>query len=88
MKRELKTIIPTKDIVVLESPINNDVIDNLEAHDDFDEQLNFVIRAYVAWIEDNENIEIYRIGNSYFITEDSIYIAVYQDDLSEETLEL
>jgi len=85
-EREIKSIIPTRDIVVVSIPINNDVIYNLKAHDDFDEQLNFVIKTYIAYIEDTENIEIYSIGNSYFVTEDFIYLALYEDELSDETL--
>ena len=88
MKREIKSITPTRDIVVVSIPIDNEVIYNLQARDDFDEHLNFVVRAYAAHIEDNENIEIYKIGNCYLITEDYIYLAVYQDELNEETLEL
>jgi hypothetical protein len=85
-KRSIKSITPTRDIVVVSIPVNDDAIYNLGAHDDFDEELNFVIRAYVAFIEDNEDIEIYWIGNSYFVTEEFVYLAVYEDELDEETL--
>jgi hypothetical protein len=84
MKREIKSIIPTRNIVVMEAAINDDVIAIIQAHDDFDEQLNFVVRAYIAHIEDNTGIEILRIGNCYFVTEDAIYIAQYEDDINQE----
>ena len=89
MKREIKSIIPTRDIIVVETPINDEVIYNLQAHDDdIDGELKFVIKAYVAHIEDNEDIEILTIGNSYLVTEKSIYIAVYEDEWDEENPEL
>lgn len=86
MKREIKSIIPNKDIIVLDIEINDEVINILRVHDDFDEQLNFVIRAYAAHIEDNEDIDIFEIGNTYLVTESVIYVAAYADEFEINAL--
>jgi hypothetical protein len=89
MKRVIKSITPTKDIIVVETPVNDEVIYNLQADDDnIDEQLKFVIKAYAAYIEDNEDIEILTVGNSYLVTENAVYIAVYEDEWDEENSEI
>ncbi len=69
-------------IVVLETEINDDVIQQLKQADDNDPHLKEVIDAYAKALE-GEDIEIFEIGNDFIVCENAIYIAVYEDELTE-----
>lgn len=69
-------------IIVLETEINNDVIQQLKQADDNDPHLKEVIDAYVVTLE-REDIEIFEIGNDFIVCENAIYIAVYEDEFTE-----
>jgi len=78
---------PERGVVILRTAVNNDVVDNLRAFDDYDKNLKFAIEALVELLMDTDR-EIFEIGNQYVVTEEEICIAVYEDELNIETLEV
>jgi hypothetical protein len=72
----------SKDIVVLETAISNEVIYQLQTND-FREDLNAVINEYARQLEEG-GVEIFQIGNDFVVTEDCIYIAAYEEDVNEQ----
>lgn len=77
-------IVASKDIIVLETKLNDDVIAQLKSisNDEVADDIKLVIKAYTMELEEKyPNVELFEIGSHYIVTEDCIYIAVYADEI-------
>jgi hypothetical protein len=77
---------PERGIVIVWTILNDDVVNDLRAFDDFDENLKDAIEILLEYLSDT-NKEIFEIGNHYVVTEDEICIAVYEDELEITTFQ-
>lgn len=76
-------VIASKDIIVVETSINDDVIQQLKQSDDTNKDLGAVITEYAKQLQD-KGIEIFDMGNDFIVCEEGIYIACYDDEFDEK----
>lgn len=72
----------SKDIIVIETAINDEVIQQLKTNDLY-EDLKVVIDEYARQLKESR-VEIFEVGNDFIVTEECVYIAMYEEDLSEQ----
>lgn len=73
-----------ENIIVLSTKINDDIIAALRAvpAKEVDPMIKDLIDSCVKDIKDSgEDIEIFEIGPHYIVTENSLYIAVFEDQI-------
>jgi hypothetical protein len=72
-----------KDVIILWAVLDNEVIGQLKTVDDYDRLITPVIQSLARTLEES-GVEIYHYGNTYLVTEEEIYIGVYEDEWDEE----
>lgn len=72
-----------KDVVVLWAVLDNEVIAQLKTVDEYDKFITPVIESFGRTLEE-QGVEIYHHGNTFLVTENEIYIGVYEDEWDEK----
>lgn len=71
-----------RDVVVVTIAINNDTIAELQAADEYDRNITPVMEAFAESLTKRDK-EIFLQGNLFIVTEDEIFVGVYEDDLDD-----
>lgn len=76
-------IIASRDIIVVETAIDNDVIQQLKSAYDTNPDLATIIDSMNESLLE-EGIEVFDRGNDFIVCEKGIYIACYSDEFDEK----
>lgn len=71
-----------RDVVVVTIAINNDTIAELQAADEYDRNITPVMEAFAESLTKRDK-EIFLQANLFIVTEDEIFVGVYEDDLDD-----